>query len=334
VSEIVTSVFATTDLLFSSQTLRAKRKGEILSINLQSLTGPVSPTEMAKLPLGTILYTQIIDQLWSDDETGLKPIYLKSMSDSLHTVKPTEALLSRLKDQIVPDVRKVLLDMIGESSSSKQRVSLTKKVEELKYLPPVLVQGFESVEGALIDFPPNFSRAVVANAFYKPIDNEFSVLQGFLLGNTSLFGQLFIVAHEMGHSVDPCLIFDSFKESEYWNPSLLQEIKQTLANIGIPEHELFSIDSFDDTFSCKLGSEIGESMADAIASEILGRYLNSQWSQLDQDQRITAVAQSFRPFRCGLIKPDDSFAPHLNVLDRYNEIILKNKKVREYLSCK
>ncbi len=332
VSEVLFSAFATTDLMFQSQTLRIKRKGEIMSVSFKSLTRPITEEEMSKIPIGTIINTQITIDLWRNDESGLKVAYLEAMNQSLPLMTPPIASLNRLQNEIVPEVQTLLMAFLEEGQQTSLIQRLTRTVDNIVYTPPTLISSFETSAEGLQDLPLNFVTPLVPNAVYKAFDNEFEVYPGFITANTSVFGQFFIVAHEMGHAVDPCLIEYFLADEGYWNQTVLDEALRALASVGLTKNELFFL-NMQNQIKCTSGSELGETTADVIAAELLGRFLNQNWRHLDTEDRIKAVAQSFRPFRCDLEKPPESFDPHLNVRDRYQEIILKNEEIRSFLQC-
>ncbi len=332
VSEILVSAFATTDLMFQSQTLRVKKKGQIMSVSFKPLMRPISDEELLEIPIGTILNTQITIDLWKNEESGLKAAYLEAMNQSLPLMTPSMAMLNRLQNEIVPNVQTLLIAFLEEGQQSSLLQRLTRTVDNITYNPPTLISSFESTATGLLDLPLNFSAPLAPNAVYKSFDNEFEVYPGFITANTSIFGQFFVVAHEMGHSVDPCLIEYTYGDEGYWSQTVLDEALRALSSVGLNKDELYYLD-FENQIRCNSGSELGETTADVIAAELLGRFLNQNWSHLDTDDRIKAVAQSFRPFRCDLEKSPESFDPHLNVRDRYQEIILKNEKIRSFLQC-
>ncbi len=186
-------------------------------------------------------------------------------------------------------------------------------------------------------------------AFYDPQTNNFLLCRNLLNQTNSEFALTTVIAHEMSHAIDPCVLrfsnpetFGEFVTNDFYrsevdfpysnltsclrSPSSIRavnlEVSQAAPNSG-PVRTSF----------CH-NDQIGEASSDWFASEVLVDVIRQNYPNLTQDQWRNGMRNTFR-LKCDQSQVDhvDGFEPHAPVEARFNAIILANQSVRERIGC-
>ena len=108
---------------------------------------------------------------------------------------------AKIKDKIFPQVKQLIVERIAKSSASdEQKRLMISKVKSIKFAG----SKCEALASGMPSQGPALASLLVSNAFYDPASNNFTYCSGFMLQSSSEFQIAFIIAHEIGHSIDPC----------------------------------------------------------------------------------------------------------------------------------
>jgi hypothetical protein len=209
------------------------------------------------------------------------------------------------------------------------------------------------------------------NAFYDHRNNTFKYCNGFLLGNKSEFKIAHVIAHELGHSIDPCNIAESIQSARqeakgpdmrYPNPEVqttwtaqypltgLIDCLRSNRSVGARIKDMSktepALNPATSTSPGKTGrkwpvlkkpfcgeDQIRESIPDWIATEILPEFIEQRHPELRKEQKRSGYSNVFRTPSCYLPETSYDFDRHPLTRDRINKILLANPKVREQMGC-
>ncbi|RZA08290.1 MAG: hypothetical protein EOP11_05275 [Proteobacteria bacterium] len=327
----------------------------------------------------------------------------------------------KIETKIFPKVQKLLVDLIRRKvPDPKAREILATKVAGIEFggadcaapVPP---------DATGDSYDPALSAMLEPNAFYTPAKNSFRFCNGFLLRNKSEFQIASVVAHELAHAIDPCLITHGPKdfrfsyadplnrersEAEYPFPNLLAclrgegsmraEFRPAPApSLGVPAEgeglpaKLASLEQKIAALNVKIVDEalsrqdrerlrdektmalselarvrrrleerdgfgaeggfppapenafcqedqIGESLSDWIAGEILPAYVKQNHTNLSSAQRQVGFANVFRGMcQEGGITGEGPprFDVHPETYLRANQLLLAQPEVRRQMGC-
>ncbi len=154
---------------------------------------------------------------------------------------------------------------------------------------------------------------LVPNAFYKPETNDFYVCNGLLLAGQSDFHLIFVMVHELSHSIDPCglqfatsgenINYDKKSidraESQYPIRNLIKclrtsdsvEAKRDEGKFAAMYRRVFGQDR--KTF-CN-GDQIGESIADWFGASAVGSYMQKISPQISPDEALKGISNVWKP---------------------------------------
>jgi hypothetical protein len=113
---------------------------------------------------------------------------------------------AKIEKKIFPEVRKMLVNLLRRKvPDPKVREILVTKVSGIEF------DGTDCASPVPPDatgdsYNPSLSAMLEPNAYYTPAKNTFRFCNGFLLRNKSEFQIASVVAHELAHAIDPCLI--------------------------------------------------------------------------------------------------------------------------------
>ncbi|MBK7844218.1 MAG: hypothetical protein IPJ71_11065 [Bdellovibrionales bacterium] len=109
----------------------------------------------------------------------------------------------KIKEKVFPKIKDLIIARLNQMSIPDEQKSLmTSKVSSISF-EGTTCEGFGGVgssKGEIV------SSLLVPNAYYNPIQNSFKVCSGYLLQSTSEFEIAATIAHELSHSIDPCVI--------------------------------------------------------------------------------------------------------------------------------
>lgn len=199
------------------------------------------------------------------------------------------------------------------------------------------------------------------NAYYNPVQNDFHYCAGRLFQGSSMFQIAQTIAHEISHSIDPCVISTGPKsvaikysstqdisvlESEYPIKNIIACLRNTRSiqaqrvmqsssgqmggaygNYG----NAFTPPTSQPATFCG-NDQITESFADWMADEVLPSYIEKNYS-LTTDQARTGYSNVFRS-SCYIPNEVASVTDvHPTYLLRINKLILANPKIRRQMGC-
>lgn len=187
-------------------------------------------------------------------------------------------------------------------------------------------------------------------AYYTPVGNEFYLCRNLLSRANSEFALITIIAHEISHSVDPCMLRYSNMQT-YGSPYVPDfheaEARFPYANLTSCLRSRNSIGAVNRAVSeappnsgpipvdyCDQSDQIGESTSDWFASEVLVEVMQQNYPNLTQEQWRNGVRNTYRA-KCdqGHVSHNEGFDPHPAVEKRFNAIVLANSAVREKMGC-
>lgn len=211
----------------------------------------------------------------------------------------------------------------------------------------------------------NLPALFTENATYMPLTDEIEFCRGFSSGrnsNESEFKFIHNIAHELAHSIDPCVITEfgppkhrlEFQEAinlqelatQFYAPSVLQCLMSSLdvsTGSSFPNEDYFEesggeIEDFDHPRQNPVWSfcghpKLNELFCDWFATEVLNKYLKSREPQLNAEQIKTGLSNVWRT-SChpilGLSLGSDIHPPtHL----RLNNILLSHPNIRQQMGC-
>jgi hypothetical protein len=263
------------------------------------------------------------------------------------------AQTKRIETEVFPRVRKLIIDRLAQIvPDQKTRAAMIDKLNNITFNGNAC-SSIGGEEGEV-------SSLLVSNAYYSSRTQEFRFCNGYLLSNDSEFMLTKVIAHELTHSIDPCRIgqiegmgfqystpSDLEKgEKEYPIPNLVQCLRAK-ESVGAsrgewnrvqkiaPEHSEMSDYEKKQVKFCG-GDQIGESVGDWMAAEVLPVYMSKYHPTLTKEQKIIGYSNVMRSY-CSK-KESNGISPgrwdeHPEVEDRINRILMANAKVRSDIGC-
>jgi hypothetical protein len=264
------------------------------------------------------------------------------------------ALSVKIETSIFPDLKFAIIDQVRNYVQDRSVAEmLVNKINSIEF------EGSDC--GSLNEtFTANLSQTMRANAFYDLMSNSFLYCKGALLQSSSIFSIVFVLGHELSHSIDPCSIGLGPKayrfnysgkhisrkqaEAEYPFGGLLQCLRSDQSVNAQSTDDLFFLnrwfksnssmkyDSFDKFCS---DDQIGESFADWMAAELLAKYVSKNLANLTTEQMRIGFGNSMRalcqdsPHK----KAWNDIEAHPKTEDRINKILMANPNVIKLLKC-
>jgi hypothetical protein len=260
----------------------------------------------------------------------------------------------KIQEKTFPQVKELLVNRLNQLSiPDDQKKVMISKINSISYQGSNCAE-IAGVGGSVV------SPLLVPNAFYDAKTNTFKFCSGFLLQSTSEFQIAFIVAHELGHSIDPCYVgvgpdglgfkYSQTKdtkemEKEYPIKNIIQCLRddrsigainlnamfqEKFPNQQMPTNPYASTDALP---SFCQQDQITESVADWIGAEVISDYISKNY-KLSTDQARNGYSNIFRlsctsPIGGGMMFP----TVHPQLEKRINKIILANPQVRSQMGC-
>ncbi len=186
-------------------------------------------------------------------------------------------------------------------------------------------------------------------AFYNYETNNFLLCRNLLNQTNSEFALTTVIAHEMSHAIDPCILrlsnpdtFGEFVTNDFYKSeaefpySKLTSCLRSSSSIRAVNLEASQAapNSGPVRTSFCHNDQIGEASSDWFASEVLVDVIRQNYPNLTQAQWRNGMRNTFR-LKCDQSQVDqvDGFEPHAPVDARFNAIILANQSVRERIGC-
>lgn len=114
-----------------------------------------------------------------------------------------EDMNNKIKNDLFPEVQKQITNIINERITDPGVKSyLAMKISSIRF------EGTDcgDMGGAFSPQDSSINSLLIPNAFYNPQTNTFKYCNGFLMTDRSEFKIISVIAHELGHSIDPCNI--------------------------------------------------------------------------------------------------------------------------------
>lgn len=127
----------------------------------------------------------------------------KFVTDKAHANLIDKQLVKKIKDKVFPGVREAMVERIRKMNiSNEQRELMISKINGISF------EGIDCNEPNVKNLVggENVADQLQPDAFYSPSGNIFKFCAGYLLQSTSEFQFAMSVAHELAHSIDPCII--------------------------------------------------------------------------------------------------------------------------------
>lgn len=269
---------------------------------------------------------------------------------SLEQLKNKEIEL-KISKQIFPDVKDRVVKLVSDLDIPENiKTKMLNKIKSIKhnnsdcFIPSYAGQG-NSVHVYL-----------QPNAYYSG-SNHITICPGMFNNNTSEFSIVHVIAHEMAHSIDPCVIgsLPGFKysdmnleasEQEFPLKNLIPCLRGT-KSINARNHYADELKKekekekklkkgkqspstrYYEPSLCR-HDQIGEAFADWLAAEIIPEYIEDRF-KLNKEQMIKGYSNVFRSY-C-VDKKSKELDVHPEDRSRINKILLVNPKVRKQMGC-
>jgi hypothetical protein len=259
-------------------------------------------------------------------------------------------IAERIEKKIFPEILKLLVKKIQSLPiDEKAKTAIEKKITAIRFAG---TDCSDSSGGGL-------SKHFHPNANYSPELNSFRVCHGLFVENSSDFHLAGVIAHELAHAIDPCIIakypekygFD-YKhtdsvdnlDDDYPISGLLgclrsdRSIAAKRMNDGIYNnpHRGKSKNEKDFYSHCN-SDQITESTCDWYAMEILPEFIQQNHPNLTKEQWQIGFSNVFRPGCTDKKRTDKEKEKdqdeHPELTDRIDRIFLQNPTVREKMGC-
>jgi hypothetical protein len=278
----------------------------------------------------------------------------QALVDRMRKALNQEGLEKKVKDKVFPQVKKLLLDKIEAMVKDPTlKENLKEKVSAITFAGTDCSEDFGAGNSV--------SALLISNAFYNNTKNIFKYCLGMSTQNTSEFQMVYIIAHELAHSIDPCGItmgpsdfaFEytakTLSEAEKEFPfegiaSCLRGGKSANASVILaplivtPAQQASQTGPqsspqvyTDPTFMgfCK-NDQITESFADWASAEILPEYIQANHPRLSTKQKRLGYSNVWRG-NCGTAMTGADVHPADSI--RVNNILMAQPKIREQMNC-
>ncbi len=241
-----------------------------------------------------------------------------------------ESVLSKIRTKIFPRVQGLLAKKIGQYVGDENLKSqMMAKVRKI---------GFDYDVPNCRRIPPQFR-----GPSYDPIANKIHFCSGPILKNNSEFLLAQVCAHELSHSIDPCILQQSgmiqYKRSSsgFDSQFALPEVLQCLRGNSSMAAQKGALCPGPGS-NGKPQDQIGESFADWMGDEIAPEYISEFHPNLTTENMRNGYSNIAKTF-CnppkhppGMDRPPGR-DPHPSPLKRYNFGLLVQPLVRRQMGC-
>ncbi len=212
-------------------------------------------------------------------------------------------------------LEKILKDQSGDAFNRYERAALFHRLRKVKLElpPPANIYADEpdliTKNGVMFESLPNGTLRIRVGGAY-------------LSTATSWFNLVFSMAHEFGHSIDPCEVQDAKIRVQVY-PKLVQCFTQNqLIRANTPE------------FVCGVHDQVSEAFADWLASQVTRRALDEFSKEYDSHQLLQATVNAVKDL-CdqeeSLDATEEVFHPAPQV--RIDDIFGAEPGIRTLLGC-
>lgn len=275
---------------------------------------------------------------------------LDEQQDLIHTTQRIQEIFSKS----LSFINQFIATQISEVSVQKY---LKEKINEVK---------FEGINCQRYADDSNHSHgSSPQNAFYNYTRNSVRYCGGLNLAGLSDYQLMYVMAHEIAHSIDPCRVADMTETSSFSYSSLTPDLEEFPFKVLWCLRSEKSVYAFEPSTKvedrghneadlqpwqlallgrspeakpfCDKRDQINESFSDWMAAEVLARFMESR-TETSRKQHIDGVAGIFRSscnqvHQLGVSGFDRGYSEHPSTIDRLTKITLAHPKVRELLGC-
>ena len=336
-----TSAFARCNKVIVSGLTMLARKGMVTEISSSSSSSSMqsNPTNQIVVDNLKELSTLTKNAQYEEVVSSVTDVFEKRLRDSNAEKKISENMFPKLK--------KLLADRINSLpiEDSKKQFMIAK----VKAIAFAGTDCDESIK--------NLSRHLIPNAFYNPEKNALKVCQGLLHDNISEFHVASVIVHELAHSIDPCCLAKGIGEnivkhrdttnlalmdSEYVLPNLISCLRSPMSvNAQNQQQPMVQVGSYGymggqfgtppSTALDHCRDQIGESIADWFAGEVITDYIQEAHPNLTSEQWRIGASNIFRPL-CSF-NDFGIIDTHPATFNRINSVFLQNPKLRQKMKC-
>ncbi len=273
----------------------------------------------------------------------------------------------KIKDKIFPEIKSLIIDRLNKANiPDDQKKDMVNKIKSIQFAGTNCTElnnpGYGINSGSVA-----VTTLLMPNALYNPERNTFKFCSGFLLQSTSEFHIAMTIAHELSHSIDPCLI--TFGPSDmgfkYKNSNDLKKMEQEypFKNVIACLRDPKSVEAkrnylpqknfwknkkkyFDESTKSGLvelttekpsfcnNDQVTESFSDWLGAEVLPSYIAKNY-KLTSKQAREGYANASRILCWVYPNTSDNynFDVHPAIGKRINKILLLNPAVRSQMGC-
>lgn len=148
---------------------------------------------------GSKAQSRLRDRMLLQDSPYFQRV-VASFEQKLRDSAAQSELAQKIEKKIFPKVRDLLIKKIEALVPDPKMRSLMRD--------KLLAIEYEGVSCSIGEGnqPPLIFQLLEPNARYQPHNNKFSICRGFLLRTSSEFALVHTIAHELAHSIDPCVL--------------------------------------------------------------------------------------------------------------------------------
>lgn len=259
-------------------------------------------------------------------------------------------LAKRVREKIFPDMQKLLVERIQKMNlpeSDKQ--ALVKRIKEvqldnIRCEPNRNAEPDENLDPE-VESKPRMSRLLEPELMFNPKRGKGTVrvCEGIFLQTTSEFALAGVLAHEISHSIGPCIMNE--RAGTYQTLVEKHPLKNVIScltgnrSVGLrimgESKDAEAPKGADENHVCQ-AEYVDEVLSDWLASEVLPLYIEKNFKlkadqyQIGYSNFLRTACSSGSEEGSEERDPDDTYPP---LADRINKLLLPNPKVRKQMGC-
>lgn len=268
----------------------------------------------------------------------------------------SDPLLAKIKNQTMPQMKNLFIKKINSFPlTTEQKKLMASKIKSLSFA------GDDCSA-----FGNNINAMFVPNAFYQPLSHTVRYCTGMAIRSSSDFTLGMIIAHEIAHSIDPCVLPMGLPARNQFGKNQNDEASKTVLDLDqqtplknlifclrnersigakniTPEKPLTPPASEGNPSAAGksekppkslCADQIGESFCDWMAAELISEFIKNN-HKLTTAQYINGYGNAFRPLCSSPNTENSDQEPrrHPHTTDRIDKILLVNPSVRKDMGC-
>lgn len=238
------------------------------------------------------------------------PMFKKAVgliADDMNAYFRSQDEQKRIAQEVFPRVKNLMIQRLENLDMSvAEKKDVIQKIKAVKFSPDACKQLKRDIF---------LSDAFYSNAAFFSRTNTIGFCNGNFLSIAKQITYVQVLAHELGHAIDPCGYPKKFPMPEL--VQCLRGKKSIQARLGDPNK------------SCSAGNDqIDEAFSDWIAAEVTAEYTENYYSELETKQIQTLYANVWSD-DCG--EPSGEVHPKDRL--RANAILMTQPKIRRQMGC-